>query len=65
MAGIIAAVGPCRFKVRSEGTHYEAVFRSIMYQQLAGAAALAIHRRVRSSRTCAISRCAPRPAKLK
>ena len=48
MARIIAAVGPCRFKLRSEGTHYEAVFRSIMYQQLAGAAALAIHRRVQA-----------------
>jgi DNA-3-methyladenine glycosylase II len=48
MAQIIAAVGPCRFKLRSEGTHYEAVFRSIMYQQLAGAAALAIHRRVQA-----------------
>lgn len=48
MAGIITAVGPCRFRTRSEGTHYEAVFRSIMYQQLAGAAALAIHRRVQA-----------------
>ncbi len=48
MARIIAAVGPCRFKVRSEGTHYEAVFRSILYQQLAGPAALAIHRRVQA-----------------
>jgi 3-methyladenine DNA glycosylase/8-oxoguanine DNA glycosylase len=48
MARIIAAVGPCRFKVRSEGTHYEAVFRSIQYQQLAGPAALAIHRRVQA-----------------
>ncbi|HJU74765.1 MAG TPA: hypothetical protein VJ717_13545 [Gemmatimonadaceae bacterium] len=46
MARIIAAVGPCRFKTRSEGTHYQAVFRSILYQQLAGPAALAIHRRV-------------------
>jgi len=48
MARIIAAVGPCRFKVRSEGTHYEAVFRSIQYQQLAGPAALAIHGRVQA-----------------
>jgi DNA-3-methyladenine glycosylase II len=48
MARIVAAVGPCRFKVRSEGTHYEAVFRSILYQQLAGPAALAIHRRVQA-----------------
>jgi len=48
MARIIDAVGPCRFQVRSEGTHYEAVFRSILYQQLAGPAALAIHRRVQA-----------------
>jgi DNA-3-methyladenine glycosylase II len=48
MARIIAAVGPCRFAVRSEGTHYQAVFRSILYQQLAGAAALAIHKRVQA-----------------
>jgi DNA-3-methyladenine glycosylase II len=48
MARIIETVGPCRFKPRSEGTHYEALFRSILYQQLAGAAALAIHRRVQA-----------------
>ncbi|MGH7712626.1 MAG: DNA-3-methyladenine glycosylase family protein [Gemmatimonadaceae bacterium] len=48
MARIIAAVGPYRFKLRSEGTHYEAVFRAIQYQQLAGPAALAIHRRVQA-----------------
>jgi len=48
MARIIAAVGPCRFAVRSEGTHYHALFRAIQYQQLAGAAALAIHRRVQA-----------------
>jgi DNA-3-methyladenine glycosylase II len=48
MARIVGAVGPCRFKVRAEGTHYHAVFRSILYQQLAGAAALAIHRRVQA-----------------
>jgi DNA-3-methyladenine glycosylase II len=48
MARIIGVVGPCRFKPRSEGTHYEALFRSILYQQLAGAAALAIHRRVQA-----------------
>jgi DNA-3-methyladenine glycosylase II len=48
MARIIAAVGPCRFRVRDEGTHYEAIFRSILYQQLAGPAALAIHRRVQA-----------------
>ncbi|MEW5915357.1 MAG: DNA-3-methyladenine glycosylase 2 family protein [Gemmatimonadota bacterium] len=48
MARIIAAVGPCRFATRSDGSHYQAVFRSILYQQLAGAAALAIHRRVQA-----------------
>lgn len=48
MARIIAAVGPCRFAVRGEGTHYHALFRAIQYQQLAGPAALAIHRRVQA-----------------
>ncbi|MGQ0538610.1 MAG: DNA-3-methyladenine glycosylase family protein [Gemmatimonadaceae bacterium] len=48
MARIIAAVGPCRFGPRNEGTHFDAVLRAIMYQQLAGPAALAIHRRVQA-----------------
>src|SRR5690349_2791908 len=46
MAGVIADVGPCRFRVSNELTHFEAVLRSIIYQQLSGKAAGTIHGRV-------------------
>ncbi len=46
LARVIADVGPCRYTTRSEGTHFDAVVRSIVYQQLAGAAAATIHRRL-------------------
>ena len=39
LAGIIARVGPCRMEVRQAGTHYDALVRSIVYQQLSGKAA--------------------------
>lgn len=42
---IIERVGPCGFAPRSEGTHYEALLRSIIYQQLSGRAAATIHGR--------------------
>src|SRR5688500_2623846 len=42
---IIDRVGPCGFAPRSEGTHYEALLRSIVYQQLSGRAAATIHGR--------------------
>ena len=45
MARIIDAVGPCGFAPRTEGTHYEALLRSIVYQQLSGRAAATIHGR--------------------
>jgi len=45
MAGVIDAVGPCRFKATAELTHFEAVARSIIYQQLSGKAAGTIHGR--------------------
>ncbi len=45
MAGVIQAVGPCRFKTRAELTHFEAVARSIIYQQLSGKAAATIYGR--------------------
>jgi DNA-3-methyladenine glycosylase II len=45
MAGVIDAVGPCRFKASSDLTHFEAVARSIIYQQLSGKAAGTIHGR--------------------
>ena len=45
LAAVITAVGPCRFEHRAEGTHFEAVARAIVYQQLSGKAAGTIHTR--------------------
>lgn len=45
LAGVIAAVGPCRMERRTEGTHFQALVRSIVYQQLSGKAAGTIHAR--------------------
>src|SRR5438132_10784629 len=45
IAGVIARVGPCRAEPRSDGTHFDAVMRSIVFQQLSGQAAGTIHRR--------------------
>ena len=42
---IIARVGPCRLEARATGTHYDALVRSIVFQQLSGKAAGTIHRR--------------------
>lgn len=42
----IETVGPCGWKVIRDGTHFDAVARSIVYQQLSGAAAATIHGRV-------------------
>jgi len=39
LAAIIDAVGPCRIKVATDGTHYGALTRSIVFQQLSGKAA--------------------------
>ena len=46
LARIIAQVGPCRLAPTAEGTHFDALVRSIIYQQLSGKAAATIHRRV-------------------
>jgi len=46
LAGVIDRVGPCRARVASDGTHFGAVVRSIVYQQLSGKAAATIHGRV-------------------
>ena len=48
MAAIIERVGPCRLVPRDEGTHFSALARSIVYQQLSGKAAATIHERVRA-----------------
>jgi DNA-3-methyladenine glycosylase II len=45
MRAVVDVVGPCAFAPRAEGTHFEAVCRSIVYQQLSGKAAGTIHRR--------------------
>jgi DNA-3-methyladenine glycosylase II len=43
---VIERVGPCRLQRRNGGTHFDAVCRSIVYQQLSGKAAATIHGRV-------------------
>lgn len=45
LAGIIERVGPCQLKPATDLTHFEAVARSIVYQQLSGKAAGTIHGR--------------------
>jgi len=46
LARVIDRVGPCRLEQRSEGTHFDALVRSIVYQQLSGKAAGTILGRV-------------------
>ncbi len=46
MAGLITRVGPCRYRVREDGTHFAALTSSIIYQQVSGAAAATIQRRL-------------------
>lgn len=46
LAGVIERVGPCRLSARAEGTHFDALLRSIVYQQLSGKAAGTILARV-------------------
>jgi len=48
MAEVMAKVGPFTPKLRVEGTHFDALIRSIVYQQLSGKAAATIHGRVRA-----------------
>ena len=45
LAGLIRQVGPCRLDVSRKGTHYDALVRAIVFQQLSGKAAGTIHRR--------------------
>lgn len=45
LAAIIDAVGRCTLAPRAEGTHFAAVARAIVYQQLSGKAASTIHGR--------------------
>jgi DNA-3-methyladenine glycosylase II len=46
MADVIARVGRCTLTPRTEWTHFDALVRSIVYQQLSGKAAATIHGRV-------------------
>jgi 3-methyladenine DNA glycosylase/8-oxoguanine DNA glycosylase len=46
LASVIARVGRCRFAPRAEGTHFDALVRAVIYQQLSGKAAATIHARV-------------------
>lgn len=48
MTEVIDEVGPCTLVLRTEGTHFDALIRSIVYQQLSGKAAATIHGRVRA-----------------
>jgi len=42
LARVIEIVGPCRLESRREGTHFQALVRSIVFQQLSGKAAATI-----------------------
>ena len=46
IAQVIERVGSCRFIPRAEGTHFDALLRAIVYQQLSGKAASTILSRV-------------------
>ena len=46
MASVIDSVGRCTLMPRTEWTHFDALVRSIVYQQLSGKAAATIHGRV-------------------
>lgn len=49
LANLIALVGPIRHRPRNADGHFGALVRSIVFQQLAGSAAHAIHSRVRAT----------------
>jgi DNA-3-methyladenine glycosylase II len=49
LAHLVALVGPTRHRPRDPDGHFGAFVRSIVFQQLAGRAAQAIHQRVRST----------------
>lgn len=46
MADVITRVGRCTLEPRTEWTHFDALVRSIVFQQLSGKAAATIHGRV-------------------
>ena len=48
LGAVIEKVGRCSFVARAEGTHFGALVRSIVYQQLSGKAAGTSHARLRA-----------------
>jgi 3-methyladenine DNA glycosylase/8-oxoguanine DNA glycosylase len=46
LAALIARVGPCRLAPTALGSHFDAIAKAIVYQQLSGSAAATIHGRV-------------------
>lgn len=48
LRGVIEAVGPCRYAPRADGSHFDALLRAILYQQLSGKAAGTIHGRMQA-----------------
>lgn len=46
MARLIDTVGSCKLTLRDQGTHFDAIARSIVFQQLSGKAASTIHGRL-------------------
>lgn len=48
LAAVIERIGPCELRVRREGSHFHALLRSILWQQLSGTAAQAIHDKLRA-----------------
>jgi 3-methyladenine DNA glycosylase/8-oxoguanine DNA glycosylase len=61
LARMMREVGPCRFEITAHQSPYQALFESIVYQQLSGQAAATIYARV-----CKLfgSRRCPSPAKI-
>jgi DNA-3-methyladenine glycosylase II len=49
LANLVAVVGPIKHRPRDQDGHFGALVRSIVFQQLAGPAARAIHGRVRAT----------------
>jgi DNA-3-methyladenine glycosylase II len=49
LAHLVEAAGPIKYRPRDPDGHFGALVRSIVYQQLAGRAAQAIHKRVRAT----------------
>lgn len=46
MARLIDAIGTCKLTLRDQGSHFDAIARSIVFQQLSGKAASTIHGRL-------------------